>query len=202
MTALFASRLPITKIPAANWSRQYGPQRKLWIVLHAMQYHEKGDSAEWCGNFFAGRLPDGKGGFLPPPRSSANFSIDSNSIVEHVPAELVAWHAPGANQLGIGLEHAGFVRQTAAQWLDAYGKSMLSLSSRLCAELCEHFSIPCVYVDAAGLRSRQPGITTHEQCTKAWPEKGGTHTDPGPGFPLQWYVGEVRKHLNGASLEA
>ena len=36
--------------------------------------------------------------------------------------------------------------------------------------------------------SSQPGITTHAECTRAWPEKGGTHLDPGPFFPIREYV--------------
>lgn len=190
--ALFRSALVTGHIEARNWSRQLGPQRKRWIVLHDMEAPEKGDTAESVARFFRDQAPS-------PSGSSAQFCIDSDSVVECVPAELVAWHAPGANQLGIGLEHAGYGRQTREQWLDDYGKTMLSLSAQLCAELCQHFGIPPVALDPDDLRANLTGITRHADVTLAFPEKSHGHTDPGPAFPLDYYLALVRGHLLGAS---
>lgn len=195
MIASFATRLPHAIVLATNWSRDVGPQRKNLIVLHAMECAEKGDSAESVGQYFQRQKT------TDAVRSSAHFGVDSNSIVQYVPAERIAWHAPGVNARAIGVEHAGFVRQSAAQWLDEYGKSMLALSAQLVAELCEHFQIPCEFVDAEDLRAGLTGITTHAQVTLAYPDKG-SHTDPGPEFPLRWYLDQVRKHTaNGAWAE-
>jgi N-acetyl-anhydromuramyl-L-alanine amidase AmpD len=191
----FASRLPHSIVEATNWSRDVGPQRKTLIVLHAMECAEKGDSAEAVGLYFQRQKSTDK------IKSSCQFGVDCNSIVQYVPAERIAWHAPGVNTRAIGVEHAGWVRQTAAQWLDEYGKSMLALSARLVAELCEHFRIPCEFVDAEDIRAGLTGITTHAQVTLAFPEKG-SHTDPGAGFPLRWYMDQVRKHTtNGEWAE-
>lgn len=195
MTAVFVSRLTHTIVEATNWSRDVGPQRKTLIVLHSMECGEKGDSAESVGRYFQRQKTTDK------VRSSCQFGVDCNSIVRYVPVERIAWHAPGVNARAIGVEHAGFARQTAAQWLDDYGKNMLTLSARLVAELCEHFQIPCEFVDAEDIRAGLAGITTHAQVTLAYPDKG-SHTDPGPGFPLRWYLDQVRKHTtNGASAE-
>lgn len=179
----FKLSLPHRVIEAANWSRHVPPQPKLWVVLHTMEAPEKGDCAENVARYFA----------RPSTRVSAHFCIDNDSIAQCVPAELVAWHAPGANKFGIGLEHAGYARQTAAAWRDPYSAAMLDLSQRLCAELVHHFAIPVQFVDAKGLLALKPGITTHAECTKAWPDKG-THTDPGPHFPLREYLDGVRRY--------
>lgn len=175
-------------VDAANWSRQLGPQQKRWIVLHSMEAPEKGDCAELVARYFA----------RPSTKASAHFCVDNDSIVQCVPAERVAWHAPGANQYGIGIEHAGYARQTAAQWRDGYSLAMLDLSARLCAELVHHFAIPCEFVAAADLRAQRAGITTHREVTRAWPDKG-THTDPGSGFPLREYLDAVRRYRDAGA---
>lgn len=179
----FRLSLPHKVIEAANWSRQIGPQRKRWLVLHSMETAEKGDSAELVARYFA----------RATTRASAHYCIDNDSIVQCVPPELVAWHAPGANMLGIGLEHAGYARQTPAQWSDSYSDAMLDLSARVAAELVHHFAIPVEFVGHSGLRAHRAGITLHSEVTKAWPDRG-SHTDPGAGFPLNRYLERVRAY--------
>lgn len=184
----FALSLSHRVVEAANWSRDLGAQPKRWIVLHSIESPEKGDTAELCARYFA----------RPSTRVSAHYCIDNDSIVQCLAPELVGWHAPGANRFGIGLEHAGYARQTAAQWRDSYSLAMLDLSARLCAELVHHFAIPTEFVDAAGLRAKRAGITTHAEVTKAWPDKG-THTDPGPHFPLSEYLVSVRRYRDAGA---
>jgi N-acetyl-anhydromuramyl-L-alanine amidase AmpD len=176
----------IPYVEAANWSRSVPPQPKWWIVLHCMEWPEKPDSAEWCAGFFRDQKTDGV------TRTSAHACVDSDSIVQCVPWDRVAWHAPGANQFGIGIEHAGFVRQNASGWSDAYSQRMLDLSAWLVAELCDEYAIPVEFVDAAGLLQKKRGITTHEQVSKAW--KKSTHGDPGGDFPIETYVRAVARY--------
>jgi N-acetyl-anhydromuramyl-L-alanine amidase AmpD len=181
--APFALSIPHRLVDAANWSRSVGAQTKRLIVLHSMEAPEKGDSAENVARYFA----------RPDTKASAHFCIDSDSIVQCVPADRVAWHAPGANAYGIGLEHAGYARQSSAEWRDSYSVAMLDLSARLCAELVHHFAIPVDFVDAEGLHAHVSGITTHREVTRAWPDKG-THTDPGAFFPMTEYLANVRRY--------
>lgn len=167
-------------IEATNWSRAVPPQPKSVIVLHSMEYREASTSAEWCARYFAGL--EGKA-----PPCSAHYCVDDDSVVGCVPPDRIAWHAPGANRQGIGIEHAGYARQSRQQWLDDFSLRMLMLSAQLTAHLCKRFGIPVQFIVADHLRRGAHGITTHAECTKAWPDKG-SHTDPGMFFPLADYM--------------
>lgn len=125
--------------------------------------------------------------------------IDADSVICCVPPERIAWHAPGANRRGIGIELAGYARQTRAQWLDDFSLRMLMLAAELTAYLCERFGIPVAFIGAEHVKRGAAGITTHAEVTKAFPGKG-THWDPGPHFPVSEYlrfVTDARKRLPG-----
>jgi N-acetyl-anhydromuramyl-L-alanine amidase AmpD len=175
----------IPYLEAKHWTHVAEPPRKKWIVLHCMEYPEKPDSAEWCARYFAGQEGEA-------PQASAHACVDSDSIVQCVPWGQVAWHAPGANALGIGIEHAGYAKQKLADWQDTYSRQMLDLSAWLCAQLCTKFAIPIDFVDSHELLDGYPGITLHSEVSKAF--RKSTHTDPGPGFPLGDYLKVVRRY--------
>lgn len=167
-----------------------GGNKPALIILHDMEYPERPTGAEWCAEYFAG--PNA-------PRASAHFCVDSDSVVQCVREEDGAWHTPGAlpgkggleiNRSSIGIEHAGFARQTAAEWADAYSTNMLERSAELVARLCERYLIPVVKLAPEGLlRPGASGICGHVDCTRA--TGVGTHWDPGPHFPWAWYLERV-----------
>lgn len=173
-------------VEATHWSRGVGAVPKDLIVIHSMEYPETSVGSEWCGAFFAGRCRDGKGNLIPAPEASANYAVDDDTVVCMVPPERIAWHAPGANQRGIGIEHSGYARQTRAQWLDDYSLRMLMLSAELTAHLCARFKIPVQFVMAEHLTRGGKGITTHAEVSKAY--RKSTHWDPGPHFPISEYL--------------
>lgn len=185
----------IPYLEAANWSRDFPPVKKRLIVLHCMEYAKKPDSAEWCARYFAGL--EG-----PAPQASAHACVDSDSIVQCVPWDRVAWHAPGANRFGIGVEHSGYRRQSLSEWQDPYSTMMLDLSSWLVGELCTRNVIPIDFLDADELRAageNAKGITTHWEVTKAFGKSD--HTDPGPSFPMGNYLRLVSKYaLDAGSI--
>lgn len=166
------------------WARDVKRDAVDLIVLHCMQAPESASTAENCARWLASLPPSEK------PRS-CHYFVDCDSIVQGVHDERVAWHAPGANATGIGIEHAGFARQSRAEWLDEFGSRMLSLSAELSARLCKKWHIPPIFVGADDLQKKRPGITTHAEVTRAFPEKSHGHTDPGPYFPIGWYIGRV-----------
>jgi len=171
-------------IPARNYTRGRSGPIEL-IVIHAMEAFERPDTAEAIARWFAG--PDA-------PQASAHFCIDNNSIVRSVRDEDTAWHAPGANHNGIGVEHAGYSAQTAAQWDDPYSHAMLWRSARLVASKCSQYSIPAVWLSAKDLTLGRRGITSHWNVSLAF--RRSDHTDPGPNFPAERYVTWIRRVLS------
>lgn len=165
-------------------ARNYTPvaHRKIdLLVIHDMEAPEKGSTAEAVANYFAG--PNA-------PRASAHYCIDNDSIVQCVRDHDVAWHAPGANHNGIGLEHAGYAHQSRTDWLDVYSISMLHRSAELAAEKCVKYGIPIRFVNAEGLKAGHRGITTHAEVSRAY--RLSDHTDPGPNFPMARYLAMVQ----------
>lgn len=156
------------------------------IVLHCMEAAETSTTAERCADYMA-HLPISAG------EKSAHYYVDSDTVVQGVQDHQIAFAAPGANHNGIQIEHAGYARQTLPEWLDPFSRRMLGLSAQLSARLCHRWKIPAAYVPAAQLELRKRGITTHHEVSKAFGKS--SHTDPGPHFPIHWYVAQVRQHL-------
>lgn len=151
------------------------------IVLHDMEAARTSSTARNVAKWFAGPAA---------PMASCAYCVDAGEVVCSVRPDNTAFHAPGANAQGIGIELAGFARQTEAEWLDAYGYAELDLAAQLVAALCDRYQLPPQFVDAAGILRGEKGLTTHAECTKAFHTAGG-HTDPGKGFPLDWFVARV-----------
>jgi N-acetyl-anhydromuramyl-L-alanine amidase AmpD len=176
-----SSTIPI--VQARNYTRGRSNPIDV-IVIHTMESPEKPDTAESVAAWFAG--PNA-------PQASAHYCIDADSIVECVRDMDVAWHAPGANHNGLGLEHAGRAAQTAADWSDEYSTKLLDLSAELVAQKCTKYDIPATWLTAAQLRAGKRGITGHVQVSEAF--KRTDHTDPGKSFPVAAYIARVRAHL-------
>jgi hypothetical protein len=159
-----------------------------WIVIHDMEMPEKGDTAEACARMFS----------TTDRQASAHYTVDSDSIVNCVHDHDIAWHAPGANHNGIGIEHAGYARQTTGEWDDPYSRAMLTVSAALTAELCLKYGLPHVFVPAQGILRGLRGFTTHWEVSKAF--KQSDHTDPGPNFPMAHYLDLVHGTVGPAAI--
>lgn len=181
MTTIPDSPKAAAFIQAANYTRVAVPRAVGWVVFHDMESSEGDKTARNVAAYFA----------QPSTRASAHYNVDAHEIIQCVRELDVAWHAPGLSSRSIGVEHAGRANQTLAQWQDPYSTAMLKLSAGLFADLCRRYSIPVQYVDAAGLLKGVKGITTHAQVNKAWHKS--THTDPGPNFPMNSFIGMVKK---------
>lgn len=181
--------MTIAFVQARNYNKTNGRQIDL-IVLHDMEYPENLDAAEKVAAYFAGRNA---------PEASAHYCIDTDSIVQCVREQDVAWAAPGANHNGVHLEHAGYAKQRPEEWNDAYSQQELSLSAALAAQLTVKYQLPVEFVTVDGLKAGKRGITTHNAVSQAF--KRSTHTDPGPNFPMTQYLSMIKNVLTPAYTE-
>lgn len=154
-------------------------------VIHDMESGEGVGTAESTANYFAT-------GVTRP--SSAEYCIDSNSIVQCVRDGDEAYHAPPASRHTLGLEHAGMARQTPAQWRDPYSWAMLRRSAEFLAfkagqygfYIPDHFQTPAELLKVGYCNS----VTTHNNVSVAWKES--QHWDPGSGYPEHDYLAMAR----------
>jgi N-acetyl-anhydromuramyl-L-alanine amidase AmpD len=183
---------PEIKFMPAKFFRQYRRAQVSLVVMHSAETSERPETAEALGAYFADPKRLNNAGELVPVTASAHYSVDSNSIVQSVKEEDVAFHvrARGVNDMSIGVELAGRASQSREEWLDTYGKAMLPLAANLVRGICERHQIPLERSDALGLRSGKPGITSHVDIRDAFSED--THYDPGPGFPWDVFMDLVR----------
>lgn len=169
--------LPVIR---ARWAQDRPAGARLWVVMHAMQAPETLTTAESCGRYFA---------TVDEPPRSTHFGVDADSIVRYLDDHKVPYAAGGANTNGLHIEHAGYSEQLTPEWLDDYGKKMLRLSAALTRALCARYAIPMQWVGPEELLMGVPGLTTHGDCSVAF---GGTHWDPGPEFPKDFYLSLVK----------
>lgn len=161
------------------------------VVMHSMESPEKGNTAENVARYFQ-NPKDKKGN---PVRASAHLCVDSDSIVQCVMDNNVAFAAPGVNNDGIHIEQAGEARQTKAEWLDPFGILMLNLSANAAAQYCLKYNIPVKHLSNAELKAGEKGIIGHMQASAVFkPNKG--HSDPGTGFPWDHFLERVKHHFD------
>ncbi|MEU9059005.1 peptidoglycan recognition family protein [Streptomyces sp. NPDC048430] len=172
----------------AKW---YGPGRTVpirVIVIHDMEAPEGSKTAENVANWFHTMSASSK--------ASAHVCVDNDSAVRCVADGDRAWHAPGANSDGLGIELAGYARQTRAEWLDTYSKAVIEQAAKVVAGWCEKHDIPAKRLTLAELKAGKRGIVGHVDISKAYGQTN--HTDPGPNFPWDYLITRVKAHLDPA----
>lgn len=134
---------------------------------------------------------------------STHLFVDSDSAVREVRDDDTAYAAyPKGNALGIQVEICGSAAQTIAQWHDAASTATLELAAHEVAVLLAAHGLPPVHLSVEQCRAAwyapsvaTRGIVSHYDVTRAYPEDGGTHTDPGPAFPWTEFLAMVAGHL-------
>lgn len=154
------------------------------VVLHSAEIPEKPTAALAIARWFAG--PDS-------PEASAHYCVDAGNTVQCVSEKDVAWAAPGANHDGIQIELAGYARQLSEDWEDTYSSAMFLRAATLVAFICHDYRLPVRALSPADLLVGASGITTHAAVSSAYHKS--THTDPGPGFPMEKFVAKVSELL-------
>lgn len=152
------------------------------VVLHSLEYPEWVTSAEDAERYFA----------TTDRKASVHAVADSNTVTRPVDDEDTAFGAAGVNSRALHIEHAGYAAQTSAEWLDPYGRAMLPLSAGVVAGWCRKYGIPPVRLTVEQVRAGASGICSHYDVSRAFPDVSTGHTDPGAGFPWDYYLGLVR----------
>jgi N-acetyl-anhydromuramyl-L-alanine amidase AmpD len=171
-------------IRARNFTPAEGRAVNL-VVIHTMEAPEKPTTAENVAAWFAGDSA---------PKASVHYCVDVDSVVQTLEEKHVAWGAPGANEKGIHIEHAGYAKQTPEEWADVYSRTMLERSAELVAGICVRHKIPVRRLTVAELRDGERGIVGHADVSDAF--KASTHWDPGPSFPWTEYLDRVKAHVD------
>lgn len=151
------------------------------VVLHTSEFPERSGAAQACAEWFAD----------PSSQVSAHYCVDADEVVQCVREEDIAWHARGGNQASIGVELAGFARQGADGWSDAYSAAVCERAATLVADICARHGIPVRRLRAPGLRRGLRGVTGHADVSAAFARSD--HWDPGPAFPWARFLALVRE---------
>jgi N-acetyl-anhydromuramyl-L-alanine amidase AmpD len=179
-------------------AKAYGKGRAgysvMFSVIHYTAGSERATSAE-DGAAYDARRTDG---------TSTHQFHDRDSTIDCV----YSWNRANAarrwgNRLGIQHELCG-TAQTREQWLDPASYGTLQQAARWVAEDCRKYNLPVRRLTVKETRRAMTeypngprGIVGHVDCTLAFPEDGGDHTDPGKDFPWDIFLPMVQAELEG-----
>lgn len=151
------------------------------IAIHTMEAPERSQTAENIAEYFK-RV-----------NASAHWCIDDDSRVRVVRDGDTAWTLPGANSRSLNIELAGYARQTAADWADAFSLAALEIAALSAAEWCRAYGIPVRKLTDDQIRRGEKGFVGHVDISRVY--KKSSHWDPGPHFPWAYFLGRVNAYL-------
>jgi hypothetical protein len=161
------------------------------IVIH---------SAEAADSFGADTTAEGVANYFsrPSTQASTQLAVDRDSCVRMLPDLVIPWGAKGANGDGLHVELCGFAKWSADEWLAR--RRLLERAAWKVAKWCWLYDLPARWLtDKQLANGTSRGLTTHKQVNDVF--KGGTHWDPGPGFPRKAFLELVKKYLQEIAAE-
>lgn len=177
-------------MPPRSWDNSNRTSVQL-VVIHTTEGSAQAQSAE-DGAAYDQRRTDG---------TSTHYFHDSNSTVQCVRTADQA-HAARAQGNRRGIQHELCTRAGSANWADAYHQAMLRRAAKQAARDAKKWGIPVRHLTVAEVSAGIKGFCGHWDITRAFPQDGGTHTDPGGNFPWTQFLDLVRAELNPALEDA
>lgn len=185
-------------MPPAAWGSGRDGKSVQYVVVHYTAGSEGPGAAE-NGASYDQRRTDGV---------STHYHVDSDSVVQCVQTKDRAnacYHK--GNRLGIQYELAGTL-QSRAQWLDPISSATIDQAARQIARDCAKYGLPVRRLSVDETRAAwysypngPKGIVGHVDVTRAYPEDGGDHTDPGPEFPWDVLMERIKFWTDNPSGE-
>ena len=160
---------------AVNDSGPRDLSRITHIVIHSTEGATAAGGATWFAN------PDSAG--------SAHLVVDDEECFRTLEDTIIPFGAKGTNTDGFHIEHAGFARWSRRKWMKH--KQTLRRGAFKAAFHAVKFDVPLVLLSEDDLRRGKSGFTTHAMASNVF--NPGGHTDPGDGFPLDFYMRLVRE---------
>lgn len=165
-----------------------------YVVLHTQQAKASAVSlANFCNNSWKTQ---------PDNPVSYNLAADDKDTIEIVPVVEAPWSAAAANAIAVHVCFAGsFAEWLAGKWLETDASdglnedAMLTRGAKAVAAACLQFGIPAVYAGDGGVSGwpiLPKGIVGHRD----FGARGGGHTDPGNGFPMDEFLRRVRVFMS------
>jgi hypothetical protein len=169
-------------MPPKSWTDANRSSVQL-IVIHTTEGSAHGQSAE-DGASYDQRRTDG---------TSTHYFVDSDSVVQCVRTADQAHTARSqGNRRGIQNELCG---RTTLDWGGAYAQAMLRRAAKQAARDAKKWGIPVRKLSPSQVADGMKGFCGHADITYAFPQDGGTHTDPGKNFPWSQFLGMVQAEL-------
>lgn len=168
----------VTGFVQCRWDGGPQPGPITFGVLHDAETPLQAGYAQAIANYFAS----------DPIQTSAHFMVDPAATIQMLDTSRIAWHCGDGNQRSIGVEQAGYVRFTAADWTTADGMAQMARVANLMRDIRSVHGVGLFWMTDQQLVDAHAGRivggwATHDQCRRVL---GGTsHTDPMPTYPLQ-----------------
>lgn len=165
-------------------SSSRGGARVIWVCIHTAE-----------GARTAASLRDY---FARTGSASSHVTIDDDHTLELVPRSRAAWTLRNGNSRSVNAELCAFAGWTRAEWLSrgtvdgcANPRAIVSRAAAWARRECNALGIPKVKLSPADVRAGKAGIIGHHDYTLG--ARDGSHWDPGPNFPWDVFMAEVRR---------
>jgi N-acetyl-anhydromuramyl-L-alanine amidase AmpD len=183
---------PVAVHPDRHGTRRPMPPR--WIVVHTSeQSYETATAAKDLADYMTrpGDRPSSSGGMYG---SSYHDVIDlALTVRPAVPADVVAYSAPGANTEGLHVCMPARSGQDRTDWHDPYSRAQIdTLAGYILDQSARHGIAAYGPLTIAELRAGVPGYTDHYRIGLAFNRTN--HTDVGPSFPWDTLTAAIEHH--------